>query len=435
MTFDLWRQQNWLPEDVHLSGQKISEILAAVKKEHVLEYFECRHRRQGEIWEKIFEKKPELKGQKIEYALDSTSISTYSEFITEAQYGHAKRDPDLKQINFTVVCDQRTGDIVFAHLYDGAVNDISSLLDVLTLMQEARLELSRNIFVTDRGYSTLMNVQKMLNLELSFLQGVRITEDAIGLAFDKHMEALKNGAFYDGDLGVCDYTYAEDWQQNCSCGRLNAKVKVHLYRMDKVFDEQRALIWKKASEIISLLKEGRRVPSDLWDAYRRFIKERVDEQGRKLWVLDTTKMDQTAERASHFVLQSNCINDPFEALRIYRARGLVEQDFNQLKNWVDGDRLRVGARSLQGKVFVTALATGWRMLMMSTAKRVESNNSQIEIPNNSIDSLIKNLELVRADKRKNANAWVRNTIPAKRRRLFELLELREPPRVFRVGSM
>lgn len=296
-------------------------------------------------------------------------------------------------------------------------------------------DLSRNILVTDRGYLTLMNVQKMLNLELSFLQGVRLTEDAIDLAFDKHMEALKNGAFYDGDLGVCAYTYAEDWQQNCSCDRLNAKVKVHLYWMDKVFDEQRALIWKQTSEIISLLKEGRRVPSDLWDAYRRFIKERVDEQGRKIWVLDTAKMDQTAERASHFVLRSNCINDPFEALRIYRARGLVEQDFNQLKNWVDGDRLRVGARSLQGKVFVTALATGLRMLMMSTAKRVESSNSQHKIPNNSIDALIKNLELVRADRRKNANAWVRNTIHAKRRHLFELLELREPPRVFRVGSM
>lgn len=435
MTFDLWRQQNWLPEDTPLSGQKISEILAAVKKEQVLDYFERRHRRQGEIWEKIFEKKSELKGQKIEYALDSTSISTYTESIAEAQYGHAKRNPDLKQVNFTVVCDQRTSDVVFAHLYDGAVNDSSSLLDVLMLLQEARFDLSRNILVTDRGYSTLMNVQKMLNLELSFLQGVRITEDAIELAFDKHMEALKNGAFYDGDLGVCAYTYAEDWQQNCSCGRLNAKVKVHLYRMDKIFDEQRALIWKKTSEIISLLKAARRVPSDLWDAYRRFIKERVDDQGRKLWALDTTKMDQTAERASHFVLRSNCINDPFEALRIYRARGLVERDFNQLKNWVNGDRLRVGARSLQGKVFVTALAAGLRMIMMSTAKRVQSGNSQLKIPNNSIDSLIKNLELVRADKRKNANAWVRNTIPDKRRRLFELLELREPPRVFRVGSM
>ena len=102
---------------------------------------------------------------------------------------------------------------------------------------------------------------------------------------------------------------------------------------------------------------------------------------------------------------------------------------------MDGDRLRVGARSLQGKVFVTALATALRMLMMSTAKRVESGNSQLKIPNNSIDSLIKILELVCADRRKNANAWVRNTISAKLWRLFELLKLREPPRAFRVGSM
>lgn len=88
----------------------------------------------------------------------------------------------------------------------------------------------------------MINVQKMLNLELYFPQGERITEDAIDRVFNKSIEALNNGTFYDGDLGVCAYTYAEDWQQNCSCGRLNAKVKVHLYRMDKVFDEQRALI-------------------------------------------------------------------------------------------------------------------------------------------------------------------------------------------------
>lgn len=137
-------------------------------------------------------------------------------------------------------------------------------------------------------------------------------------------------------------------------------------------------------------------------------------------------MDQTAERASHFALRSTCINDLFEPLRIYQARGVVDQDFNQLKNWLDGDQLRVGARSLQGKVFVTALATVLRMLMMSTAKRVESCNSQLKIANNSTDSLIRNLKLVRVNKKKNANARERNTIPAKCRRLFELLELRSP---------
>ena len=48
------------------------------------------------------------------YALDSTSISSYSAAIADVAYGHAKRDPELPVLNFTFVCDQESGDIVFA---------------------------------------------------------------------------------------------------------------------------------------------------------------------------------------------------------------------------------------------------------------------------------------------------------------------------------
>lgn len=432
--YECWRVQNWLPRERRLSAQKISELLASVDKEAVFEYFKRRHQRQGEVWNRIFEKRPELKGCKIEYALDSTSISTYSKSIPEAQYGHAKRDPDLRQVNYTVVCDQHTGDIVFAYLYDGSINDSASLIDVLFSMKDAGFDLDQNILVTDRGYSSLMNVQKRLNFELSFLQGVRLGEDSINRAFERHLDSLKNGAFYDGELGVCAYSCTEDWQQNSTSGRLNVRVKLHLYRRDKVFDEQRVLIWENAQEICRLLKEGRRVPSDLWDGYRYFVRETCDANGKKTWVLDAARMDQTAEKASHFVIRTNCVEDPFQALRIYRARGLVEQDFNQLKNWVDADRLRVENRSVQGKLFVCTLACCLRMILMMTAKRSERARAGVQIPNGSIDSLLKNLELIRAQKRKNANAWVRNAIPAKRRRLLELLNLGEPPRVLRMGS-
>ena len=151
-------------------------------------------------------------------------------------------------------------------------------------------------------------------------------------------------------------------------------------------------------------------------------------------MIDTAKMDLAAERATQFVLRSNCISNPFEALEIYRHRGIVEQDFNQMKNWVDGDRLRVGAKAVQGKMLVTVLATTLRMMMLFTAKAVIEKKPGYRIPNDSIDYLLKSLEMVKAEKRKNANAWVRNTIPAKRRRCFELLELPEPPRTLLVGS-
>ena len=45
-------------------------------------------------------------GTHLTYALDNISISTYSETIPVAEYGHAKRDPDLKQLNYTFVCEQ-----------------------------------------------------------------------------------------------------------------------------------------------------------------------------------------------------------------------------------------------------------------------------------------------------------------------------------------
>ncbi len=429
MTYDFWRQQVWLPKNIRLSGQRISNILQSITKSQINEYFQLRHLRQDEVWEKIFEKQPELKGKKIEYALDSTSISSYSDNPL-AQFGHAKQNESLKQINLTVVCDQRSGEIVFPYFYDGSVNDVVSLQDVLWAMKEANFDLSNNILVTDRGYNSLINVQKMINIDLSFVQGVKRQEDVIKRAFKRHHASLMNGAFYNGRLRASAFTYKEEWEQR----QVKCPVYVHLYRLDERYEQQRASIWENVAEMIELKQRQERVPSDQWDNYGRYLVERKNEDGSSTWMIDTARMDLAAEKATQFVLRSNCISNPFEALEIYRHRGIVEQDFNQMKNWVDGDRLRVGAKAVQGKMLVTVLATTLRMMMLFTAKAVIEKNPGYRIPKDSIDYLLKSLEMVKAEKRKNANAWVRNTIPAKCRRCFELLELPEPPRTLLVGN-
>lgn len=48
-------------------------------------------------------------------AFDSTSISTYSNTIEIAEYGHAKQNPELKQVNLFLVCDERSGEAVYAY--------------------------------------------------------------------------------------------------------------------------------------------------------------------------------------------------------------------------------------------------------------------------------------------------------------------------------
>lgn len=430
MTYDIWRQKVWLPQSRRLTGQKISELLSSVTREQVTKYFKLRHNRQDEVWEEIYKKQPELRSRPIEYALDNTSISTYSNTLSEAQYGHAKRDPELKQINYTIICDQRSGDIVFAYMYDGAVNDVSALSDILFAMQEAEFKLEKNILVTDRGYSSLINVQKMINLEIKYLQGVRYIEDSLKQRFAKHSDALRKNAFYSSKEKAYAFTETEPWTQNSSAGQLKLNNYIHLYRLVGHEDLTVQQISENADHIIRLKTAKRSVPQDLWAAYGRFVKSVTEKNGVTHWVRDTSKIDEAVECSGYFALRSNAVSDAFEALSIYRQRNMVEQDFYQLKNWLDGDRLRVGAVSVQGKLLVNTIGTALRMMMLCRAKQKEDRKSKLVLPGGSLDRLLAELTLVRAEKRKNANAWIRNSIPASRRRCFELLMLPEPPRKF-----
>ena len=430
MTYDIWRQKVWLPQSRRLTGQKISELLSSVTREQVTKYFKLRHNRQDEIWEEIYKKQPELRSRPIEYALDNTSISTYSNTLSEAQYGHAKRDPELKQINYTIICDQHSGDIVFAYMYDGAVNDVSALSDILFAMQEAEFKLEKNILVTDRGYSSLINVQKMINLEIKYLQGVRYVEDSLKQRFAKHSDALRKNAFYSSKEKAYAFTETEPWTQNSSAGQLKLNNYIHLYRLVGHEDLTAQQISENADHIIRLKTAKRSVPQDLWAAYGRFVKSVTEKNGVTHWVRDTSKIDEAVECSGYFALRSNAVSDAFEALSIYRQRNMVEQDFYQLKNWLDGDRLRVGAVSVQGKLLVNTIGTALRMMMLCRAKQKEDRKSKLVLPGGSLDRLLAELTLVRAEKRKNANAWIRNSIPASRRRCFELLMLPEPPRKF-----
>ena len=430
MTYDIWRQKVWLPQSRRLTGQKISELLSSVTREQVTKYFKLRHNRQDEVWEEIYKKQPELRSRPIEYALDNTSISTYSNTLSEAQYGHAKRDPELKQINYTIICDQRSGDIVFAYMYDGAVNDVSALSDILFTMQEAEFKLEKNILVTDRGYSSLINVQKMINLEIKYLQGVRYIEDSLKQRFAKHSDALRKNAFYSSKEKAYAFTETEPWTQNSSAGQLKLNNYIHLYRLVGHEDLTVQQISENADHIIRLKTAKRSVPLDLWAAYGRFVKSVTEKNGVTHWVRDTSRIDEAVECSGYFALRSNAVSDAFEALSIYRQRNMVEQDFYQLKNWLDGDRLRVGAVSVQGKLLVNTIGTALRMMMLCRAKQKEDRKSKLVLPGGSLDRLLAELTLVRAEKRKNANAWIRNSIPASRRRCFELLMLPEPPRKF-----
>lgn len=419
-SFEPWWQSVYLKDSSPQSDQRISELLSLVTVQHFDKFFSLRHQAKLE----------KAEGASLSYALDNTSISTYSRSIADAAYGHAKRDPELKQINYTFVCDQNDGEIIYAYAYEGSINDVTALSEIIYRMKEAGFDLEKVILVTDRGYCSLHNVQKLLNLNLNFIQGVSIKkEGSLKLLFDKHRAALHDVAFYDPNLRAYAYKCAEPWTQETTYGEITPNIPVHLYRFPGGEENEMMILASKAEEVLQYKRSNRRVPPDLWRTHGKYLIEK-EIKGERTWIRNDDAIRDDIRYSGCFAIRTNAEADPFKALSIYQKRNTVEVDFNQYKNWVDGDRLRCTGTSYLGKLFVCTLAASLRLMMLH---RAQANREKlgIQIPQNSLDTLFAVLRNVLADRRKDANAWIVRMVAKKQRDMFALLGLKLPPRILR----
>lgn len=134
--------------------------------------------------------------------IDSTSISTWPDTIDNAAYGHAKQDNFLKQVNLTFCIDYFTGDLCYAYESEGSVNDMTLFTVILMRMQSIGLDLAKTLLATDRGYASILNIQKLIKCKLMFLTGMSLKEDSIKAAIDRYKDSLNNPMFMNGKLSI-----------------------------------------------------------------------------------------------------------------------------------------------------------------------------------------------------------------------------------------
>ena len=80
-------------------------------------------------------------------------------------------------------------------------------------MKSYGFDLDETVLVTDRGYSSIMNLQSLFNTDVSFVAGVPIVEKGLKDKFAKFREALCDLAFYNSEYDVYCRTIKEDWKQ------------------------------------------------------------------------------------------------------------------------------------------------------------------------------------------------------------------------------
>ena len=416
--YEDWLPDNWLPVSAPLSSQRISELLAQVDHEDMVNYFRLRFDRSKANYQKWLEEieqnakknglvMPPSTMQKMYMALDSTAISTFSMTIEDAAYGHTKQNPELKQINLTLAVDFLNGEVCYAREDEGLITDKSVYKSILAQMKSYGFDLDETVLVTDRGYSSIMNLQNLFNTDVSFVAGVPIVEKGLKDKFAKFREALCDLAFYNSEYDVYCRTIKEDWKQNTEGGSIDRTCFVHLYRFPEIALSQQKQLLKKVDKALDKKRSGRVVDRDDWNFVARFITERKEEHDgkeKKIWEKNLEALRFWERTAGCFVIRSDWLEDPIEALRIYRRRNIVEVAFRQFKVLNGGDRLYATQTSYMGKLMVHIIAQSLRMAMTVQAKRRETQ--ELKLPDNSVEKLLTVLKKVRAVRAPTRSTWV-----------------------------
>ena len=417
--FEQWASQHWLPKARTFSGQRISEMLSKITHQDITSYLKLRNHRCVEHFNKVKTQAEELKkpGPRFRYlALDSTALSTYSVTISSAAYGYAKQNPELRQVNFTLGVDYLNGDVCYAYESEGGITDKSVYPHLMMDLHHNGYNLQDTVIVTDRGYQSIYNIQRLLDIEINYVCGVPLTEERVKQLFERYKSSLSNPAFLNGRLKVAARTSKELWEKATDSGPLHLSTSLHLYKYPELAAQQAISLHQKIEEVLEKKNSGEKLHSADWSRVRNYIVE----NNKNVWVKNIKGLEEFLTRAGCFAIRTNCIEDPFECLAVYKQRQIVETAFRQMKVLNGNNRLRCTERTYVGKLLLFVIAQSLRMRMLYTVKENEQR-LDLDLPRDSLDKAMAMLKGIMAIRPPSKAVWAGRPISKKARDILELL--------------
>lgn len=417
--FEQWASQHWLPKARTFSGQRISEMLSKITHQDITSYLKLRNHRCVEHFNKVKTQAEELKkpGPRFRYlALDSTALSTYSVTISSAAYGYAKQNPELRQVNFTLGVDYLNGDVCYAYESEGSITDKSVYPHLVMDLHHNGYNLQDTVIVTDRGYQSIYNIQRLLDIEINYVCGVPLTEESVKQLFERYKSSLSNPAFLNGRLKVAARTSKELWEKATDSGPLHLSTSLHLYKYPELAAQQAISLHQKIEEVLEKKNSGEKLHSADWSRVRNYIVE----NNKNVWVKNIKGLEEFLTRAGCFAIRTNCIEDPFECLAVYKQRQIVETAFRQMKVLNGNNRLRCTERTYVGKLLLFVIAQSLRMRMLYTVKENEQR-LDLDLPGDSLDKAMAMLKGIMAIRPPSKAVWAGRPISKKARDILELL--------------
>jgi transposase len=337
---EYWCSDNYNYLSTPIVSQRISELFENITNDERMNFFQT--------WSSSI-----IEDEYIAY--DVTSISSYSNKISNVEYGYNRDAEDLPQINLGMFTGEKTKLPIFYNTYVGSITDKEQLIYMMKYASELGL---KNIkYVMDKGFYKNTNLRYMHDKGHKFLICLSNSFNFAREYIISTKEQLIKPRNWDNEYQI--YGYTLQYVQESRVANLHI-----IFNPDKQVDEQKILystIDRLKNELMGM--KGLPLDTKKYDKYFDITLPNKDDRSKFTFTLNDTLVNKALVTTGYVVFLTTDLNLTFiDVLRIYRSKDIIEKSFDDLKNELDFSRLKTHLnRTTDGKMFVGFISLIMRM--------------------------------------------------------------------------
>lgn len=375
--FAKWAHNHHHPHGEDIPDQRISELFSGISEHAKMMFFENQRARRVEKEHLVY---------------DTTSISSYSEIISQVRYGKNKDGEPLPQINLALVFGQDSMMPVYYRKLPGNITDTQTIRKLLKDIEFIKCKKVK--LVMDRGFFSSKNLNSLFQNHHKFLIAGKRNTKSVSTLIEKVRESIKEFSNYDVEQDVYRISTMEKWpyeehdRDGLVIHESERRIYVHVYYNGQRAEEEKTSFIKSLVDCQGAVLDGSCSDAQQKMCDKYFQVKTTPVRGSKLQYNEQTIQDHI-KHFGYFALLSNEIKDPSEALYVYRNKDLIEKSFGNLKNRLNMRRQLVSSsESLEGKLFVQFIAL---MLVSSIHKSMKDEGLY---KNYSMQKLLDDLDVI-----------------------------------------
>lgn len=350
---------------------------------------------------------------------DGTNINSSISDSSLSEYGKAKDDEGLPQINLSYAIDHKTGIPLFYELYPGSITDMSQTKIMIDKAKNYGYSDNNITFVLDRGMFSKQNLDYLEENGFKYIIMAKCSLELIHNSIISNMNIIKNQfRYFIKSHDLYGITVERDIFKD-------KKVKyLHIYYDDeKAMEERRILSSNLAfyEECLkSILDEKKMRKSDLKPYKKYFIFEEDKDGYITSYEFNNEIIQKEIDLCGFFAIVTKDKLETNYVIDEYRKRDIVEKTFRDIKSYMKMNKFRVhNDTKIKTKTFLAFIS--------AIVKSELSNKLKEYLHNNSSETLITAFkEIAKIEVTKINDVYVRKyALTSKQKKILNELNIAE----------